>query len=145
MERAVFVYTTYPSIVEAEQAGRALVERRLCACVNIYPGMISYYWWQGAIDRGEEVTMIIKTRASLAEKVRVGGQGDALLYDPGHSRYSARERRPGLSRLDRGRDGGSRRLTRSASPLGGTRHWRARATKQSGPELPDRTALSRSQ
>src|SRR5262249_16231588 len=30
-ERAVFVYTTYPSIVEAEAAGRALVERRLCA------------------------------------------------------------------------------------------------------------------
>ncbi|MGC1350573.1 MAG: divalent-cation tolerance protein CutA [Xanthobacteraceae bacterium] len=70
MERAVFVYTTYPSIVEAEQAGRALVERRLCACVNILPGMISYYWWHGAVERGEEATMIIKTRASLAEKVR---------------------------------------------------------------------------
>jgi periplasmic divalent cation tolerance protein len=69
MERAVFVYTTYPSVVEAEQAGRALVERRLCACVNILPGMISYYWWEGAVERGEEVTMIIKTRASLAEKV----------------------------------------------------------------------------
>ena len=69
MERAVFVYTTYPSIVEAEQAGRALVERRLCACVNILPGMISIYWWQGKIDRGDEVVMIIKTRASLAEPV----------------------------------------------------------------------------
>ena len=70
MERAVFVYTTYPSIVEAEQAGRALVERRLCACVNILPGMISHYWWQGAIERAEEVVMIIKTRAGLAEPVR---------------------------------------------------------------------------
>ena len=66
----MFVYTTYPSIVEAEQAGRALVERRLCACVNILPGMVSLYWWQGAIERGEEVVMIIKTRAALAEKVR---------------------------------------------------------------------------
>ena len=70
MERAVFVYTTYPSIVEAEQAGRTLVERRLCACVNIIPGMVSYYRWQGAIERGEEVVMIIKTRAGLAEPVR---------------------------------------------------------------------------
>ena len=70
MERAVFVYTTYPSIVEAEQAGRALVERRLCACVNILPGMVSHYRWQGAIERGEEVVMIIKTRAALAERVR---------------------------------------------------------------------------
>jgi periplasmic divalent cation tolerance protein len=70
MERAVFVYTTYPSIVEAERAGRALVERRLAACVNILPGMVSLYWWQGQIDRGDEVVMIIKTRASLAEPVR---------------------------------------------------------------------------
>ena len=69
-QRAVFVYTTYPSIVEAERAGRSLVERRLCACVNILPGMVSLYWWQGAIERGEEVVMIIKTRATLAEKVR---------------------------------------------------------------------------
>jgi len=70
MERAVFVYTTYPSIVEAEAAGRALIERRLCACVNILPGMVSYYRWQGAIERGDEVVMIIKTRAELAEAVR---------------------------------------------------------------------------
>ena len=69
-DRAVFVYTTYPSIVEAEAAGRQLLERRLCACVNILPGMVSLYWWQGAIDRGEEVVMIIKSRASLAETVR---------------------------------------------------------------------------
>lgn len=71
MERAVFVYTTYPSIVEAEHAGRALVERRLAACVNILPGMVSLYWWEDKIDRGDEVVMIIKTRASLADRVRV--------------------------------------------------------------------------
>ena len=70
MERAVFVYTTYPSVVEAERAGRSIVARRLAACVNILPGMISHYWWQGALERGEEVVMIFKTRASLAEAVR---------------------------------------------------------------------------
>jgi periplasmic divalent cation tolerance protein len=69
MQRAILVYTTFPSIVEAERAGRLLVERRLCACVNILPGMISHYRWQGAIERGEEAVMIIKTRASLAEQV----------------------------------------------------------------------------
>ena len=69
-ERAVFVYTTYPSLVEAERIGKALLERRLAACVNILPGKISHYWWQGAIERGEEVVMIVKTRASLAEAVR---------------------------------------------------------------------------
>jgi periplasmic divalent cation tolerance protein len=70
MERAVFVYTTHPSLVEAEKVGRAIVERRLAACVNILPGMVSHYWWQGTLERAEEVVMIIKTRASLAEPVR---------------------------------------------------------------------------
>jgi periplasmic divalent cation tolerance protein len=69
-ERVVFVYTTWPSVVEAEQAGRALVERKLAACVNILPGMISHYRWQGAIERAEETVMIVKTRAALAEGVR---------------------------------------------------------------------------
>src|ERR671919_632341 len=70
MERVVFVYTTYPSIVEAETAGRALVEERLAACVNILPGMVSHYRWEGGVERGEEVVMLIKTRAALAEAVR---------------------------------------------------------------------------
>ncbi len=114
MERAVFVYTTYPSIVEAEQAGRALVERRLCACVNILPGMVSLYWWQGAIERGDEVVMIIKTRASLAEAVRAAVKGDALLHHACHTGAADRERRSGLSRLADGGDRerpNSRRIT----------------------------------
>jgi periplasmic divalent cation tolerance protein len=69
-DRAVFVYTTHPSLAEAERLGRVLVERRLAACVNILPGMVSYYWWEGKIERGEEAVMIVKTRASLAEGVR---------------------------------------------------------------------------
>ena len=69
-ERAVLVYTTHPSLVEAERIGKALLEKRLAACVNILPGMISHYWWDGAIERGEEVVMIVKTRASMAEEVR---------------------------------------------------------------------------
>jgi periplasmic divalent cation tolerance protein len=73
MERAVFVYTTWPTTVEAEEAGRALVERRLAACVNILPGMISHYRWQGQVERGEETVMIVKTRASLA-----GGVSNAV-------------------------------------------------------------------
>jgi len=70
MERTVFVYTTWPALVEAERAGRAIVERRLAACVNILPGMISHYWWEGRLERGEEAVMIFKTRGSLAEAVR---------------------------------------------------------------------------
>lgn len=69
-DRAVMVYAVYPTLPEAESAGRLMVERRLAACVNILPGMVSHYWWQGKVERGEEVVMIVKTRASLAERVR---------------------------------------------------------------------------
>src|SRR5215510_11173444 len=70
MERGVLVYSRWPSIVEAARAGRMIVERRLAACVNILPGMVSHYWWEGKIERAEEAVMIIKTRASMAEPVR---------------------------------------------------------------------------
>jgi periplasmic divalent cation tolerance protein len=69
MEHAVLVYTTWPSAADAEAAGRALVERRLAACVNILPGMTSLYRWEGKIERAEEAVMIVKTRASLADTV----------------------------------------------------------------------------
>jgi periplasmic divalent cation tolerance protein len=32
--------------------------------------MISHYWWQGKLERGEETVMIYKTRASLVEDLR---------------------------------------------------------------------------
>jgi periplasmic divalent cation tolerance protein len=69
MDEPVLVYTTYPSLVEAETAGRALVEAGLAACVNILPGMVSIYRWKGAVERADEVVMIVKTRAMLREKV----------------------------------------------------------------------------
>lgn len=69
MERAVVVYTTFPGLVEAERVGKELVERRLAACANILPGMVSHYRWEGKVERAEEVVMLIKTRASLAGDV----------------------------------------------------------------------------
>ena len=69
MDRVVFVYTSWPSAADAEAAGRTLVERRLAACVNILPGMISHYRWEGKVERAEEAVMIVKTRASLADAV----------------------------------------------------------------------------
>jgi periplasmic divalent cation tolerance protein len=64
------IYSTFGSLDAAEKAGRALVERRLAACVNILPGMVSIYEWQGALDRDEEVVMITKTRAAIVDEAR---------------------------------------------------------------------------
>jgi periplasmic divalent cation tolerance protein len=67
MERPIFVYVTFPVLAEAERVGQAIIARRLAACVNILPGMISHYWWEGKVERGEEVVALFKTRAALAD------------------------------------------------------------------------------
>ncbi|MCB4771742.1 divalent-cation tolerance protein CutA [Ancylobacter sp. Lp-2] len=65
----VMVYTTWPGLVEAEAAGRAIVADGLAAAVNILPRIVSIYRWHGEIERAEEVVMVLKTRAGLAEAV----------------------------------------------------------------------------
>jgi periplasmic divalent cation tolerance protein len=68
-DKAVLIYSTYPSQELAESIGAELVDARLAACVNVMAGMTSIYRWQGERHRDSEVVMIIKTRARLAERV----------------------------------------------------------------------------
>lgn len=59
------VYITAKDAAEAERVGRAVVEQRLAACVNIIKGMRSLYWWQGRLEEASEVVVIAKTRTDL--------------------------------------------------------------------------------
>jgi periplasmic divalent cation tolerance protein len=68
-DRVVLIYTTFPTLDDAKRVGEALVAARLAACVNMFPGMISIFEWQGAREETSEVAMIIKTRAALTEAV----------------------------------------------------------------------------
>ena len=49
------------------------MEERLAACVNVIPGMVSVYRWEGALEEAEEAVLIAKTRAekfdALAKRV----------------------------------------------------------------------------
>jgi periplasmic divalent cation tolerance protein len=67
-DKPVLIYSTCSSAEEAERIGGSLVDRGLAACVNIFPGMTSIYIWEGKRERGSEAAMLIKTRASLAER-----------------------------------------------------------------------------
>jgi len=68
------VLTTAGSEKEAHQIARALVERRLAACVNVLPQIESVYRWQGEVESAREWLLIIKTRAEKFAAVR-----DAIL------------------------------------------------------------------
>ncbi|RMG51901.1 MAG: divalent-cation tolerance protein CutA [Acidobacteria bacterium] len=57
------VLITVNGIDEGETIARELVERRLAACVNIVPQVISVYRWKGELCRETEALLIVKTEA----------------------------------------------------------------------------------
>src|SRR6056297_707781 len=65
----VFLYITADTPHEAASLGRTLVEERLAACVNILGGVTSFYWWEGAVQKGAETALIAKTREELTDAV----------------------------------------------------------------------------
>lgn len=71
---ARLIYITTDGPEEAKRIGRALVEARLAACVNILDPMISMYWWNGEVTDGRETVLIAKTTQArikaLTAKVR---------------------------------------------------------------------------
>jgi periplasmic divalent cation tolerance protein len=69
-EPFILVLTTAGSDDQAVQIGRGLVEQRLAACVNVVSLGCSIYRWQGKIEEEEEKLLIVKTSASLFERVR---------------------------------------------------------------------------
>ncbi len=65
----IVIYTTFPGESDARKIGGELVEEKLAACVNIFPGMVSIYRWQDSIETGNDTAMLVKTRKDLAEQV----------------------------------------------------------------------------
>lgn len=64
MDEILLVYTTWESEEQAKKAGEYLLNKRVCACVNIYPEMHSMFFWpptENKIDTSSEVVMIVKT------------------------------------------------------------------------------------
>ena len=55
--------TTVAGEEDAVRLARALLDRRLAACVNVLPGVRSLYRWKGAIEDDREHLLVIKTSA----------------------------------------------------------------------------------
>lgn len=55
------VLSTAGSEEEGARIAKSLIERRLCACVNLAPGVRSFYRWEGAVQDDAEVLLIMKT------------------------------------------------------------------------------------
>ncbi len=63
------VLITAPDAACAETLSRALLDERLAACVNVVPGVRSFYRWEGAVREDSELLLLVKTRVDLTESV----------------------------------------------------------------------------
>ncbi len=70
MSDPVLALSTMPDEADATELARALVARRLAACVNLLPGARSIYRWQGEPRADDEVLLLIKTTRGRVDALR---------------------------------------------------------------------------
>src|ERR1035438_10709508 len=58
------VLVTAPDLKTARALANAALSARLIACANLVPKIESHYRWQGRIESGKEVLLILKTQKS---------------------------------------------------------------------------------
>ena len=63
------LFITAPNAEEARAIGRALVEARLAAGVNVMAGVQSVFWWEGTVCEADEAALWVKTTSALVDKV----------------------------------------------------------------------------
>ncbi len=59
--KVLIVLVTASSRREAAKIGRAVVKKKVAACVNIIPSLISIFRWQGKVQSSSEVLLVVKT------------------------------------------------------------------------------------
>lgn len=64
------VITSVGTEQQALDIAHALVQRRLAACVNILPGVRSFFRWKGKVQQDNEILLLIKTLDTNFEAVR---------------------------------------------------------------------------
>ena len=62
--------TTVATRADAEKLARALMERRLAACVQVEEGLTSFYRWEGRTCEDPELRLTIKTLPSCASALQ---------------------------------------------------------------------------
>ncbi|KAI4817100.1 hypothetical protein KUCAC02_009382 [Chaenocephalus aceratus] len=58
-----------PNELAARDIGRAIMERRLAASINILARTSTMYYWKGEIQDASEVLMLVKTKTSRIQQV----------------------------------------------------------------------------
>ncbi len=70
MNERLVVLSTVAKVEDAEWIAQDVVGKGLAACVNVVSGVLSVYRWKGALQRDNEVLLVMKTRAEQFEALR---------------------------------------------------------------------------
>jgi periplasmic divalent cation tolerance protein len=62
--KSAVVLVTAPDLKTARALARAALQAHLIACANLVPRIESHYWWQGKIESGAEVLLVLKAQKS---------------------------------------------------------------------------------
>ena len=69
MNEYSIIITTFSDKESAVAISKLLIEKRLAACVQMFP-VESIYSWQDKICQDNEVTLFIKSKTSLFEEIK---------------------------------------------------------------------------
>lgn len=64
-----FIITTVPDQATADKIANAMIDESLAACVHILPPHQSIYKWQGKVEKGSEINLIIKAPAGQYKQI----------------------------------------------------------------------------
>lgn len=70
MSDAVIAFTAIDTEEKATVLARKLVDRKLAACVHIFPKGKSIYFWDGKHQEDAEFQLMIKTSADMVEALK---------------------------------------------------------------------------
>lgn len=65
----VVVLVTAPDLKAAKALASAALEARLAACVNVFPKIESFFWWEGELQKADEAQMVFKTTLAKIEEL----------------------------------------------------------------------------
>ena len=69
-QKLSIVYTTIATLQEAETLAEQAVTQKYAACVNIIPGALSVYEWEGKLEKNQECLLLFKTTNAKAEALK---------------------------------------------------------------------------
>lgn len=87
-KQLAYIYWTCANEEEAKALVRSLLDQRLIACASIFPRVTSLYRWEGKLEEGEEVKVLLKTVATHFSAIET--------YIKEHSSYDV----PEISQID---------------------------------------------